>query len=145
MKLLAIFLSLLILSCSSDKDKKVDLDVFKKQGEKINVFDTNNVFDKEIEAKSILQLNLPQLNKKWPYEHFSSNNFYEHFVYEGKFHDIFKKNIGDYINENNDSGSILGFENFVFFSDEKGRIYKFDINSQKTIWDLKIYESSYNN
>ncbi len=35
--------------------------------------------------------------------------------------------------------------NFVFFSDEKGKIYKFDINSQKVIWELKIYESTLNN
>ncbi len=115
MKLFLIFFSLFIFSCSSDKDKKVDLEIFKKQGEKINVFETNNVFDKEVDSKSILQLNQPQLNKKWSYEHFSSNNFYEHLVYEGKFQDIFKKNIGDYLNKNNDSGSLLVFENFVFF------------------------------
>ena len=144
MKLLLIFFSLLILSCSSDKDKKVDLDVFKKQGEIINVFEVNNVFDKEIDSKSVLQFNQPLLNKKWSYEHFSSNNFYDHLIYEGKFLDIFKKSIGDYLNKNNDSGSLLVFENFVFFSDEKGKIYKFDINSQKVIWELKIYESSYN-
>ena len=144
MKLLLIFFTLLIFSCSSDKDKKVDLEIFKKQGEKINVFEVNNVFDKEVDSKSILQLNQAQLNKKWTYEHYSSNNFYDHLVYEGKFQDIFKKNIGDYINKNNDSGSLLVFENFIFFSDEKGRIYKFDLNSQKTIWELKIYDSSYN-
>jgi outer membrane protein assembly factor BamB len=144
MKLLLIFFSLIIFSCSSDKDKKVDLDIFKKQGEKINVFDTNNVFDKEVDVKSLLQLNQPLLNKKWSYEHFSSNNFYDHLVYDGKFQDIFKKNIGDYINKNNDSGSLLVFENYVFFSDEKGKIYKFDTISQKIIWELKIYESSYN-
>ena len=144
MKLLLIFFSLLIFACSSDKDKKVDLEVFKKQGERINVFEVNNVFDKEIDSKSVLQFNQPQLNKKWSYEHFSSNNFYDHLIYEGKFLDIFKKSIGDYINKNNDSGSLLVFENFVFFSDEKGKIYKFDINSQKVIWELKIYESSYN-
>ena len=144
MKLLLIFFALLIYSCSSDKDKKVDLEIFKKQGEKINVFEANNVFDKEIDSKSILQLNQAQLNKKWTYEHYSSNNYYDHLVYEGKFHDVFKKNIGDYLNKNNDSGSLLVSENFVFFSDEKGRIYKFDINSQKIIWELKIYDSSYN-
>ena len=144
MKLLLIFFSLIIFSCSSDKDKKVDLDIFKKQGEKINVFDANNVFDKEVDFRSLLQLNQPQLNKKWSYEHFSSNNFYDHLVYEGKFQDIFKKSIGDYINKNNDSGSLLVFENYVFFSDEKGKIYKFDTISQKIIWELKIYESSYN-
>ena len=138
MKLFIIFFSLLIFSCSSDKDKKVDLEIFKKQGEKINVF------DKEIVSKSILQFNQAQLNKKWTYEHYSSNNYYDHLVYEGKFQDIFKKNIGDYINKNNDSGSLLVSENFVLFSDEKGRIYKFDINSQKIIWELKIYDSSYN-
>ena len=82
MKLFLIFFSLFIFSCSSDKDKKVDLEIFKKQGEKINVFETNNVFDKEVDSRSILQLNQPQLNKKWSYEHFSSNNFYEHLVYE---------------------------------------------------------------
>jgi len=49
MKLFLIFFSLFIFSCSSDKDKKVDLDIFKKQGEKINVFETNNVFDKEVD------------------------------------------------------------------------------------------------
>jgi outer membrane protein assembly factor BamB len=145
MKLFLIFLSLFIFSCSTDKDKKVDLEIFKKQGEKINVFEVSNVFDKEVDSKSVLQLNQPQLNKKWSYEHFSSNNFYDHLVYEGKFQDIFKKNIGDYINNNNDSGSLLVAENFVFFSDEKGKIYKFDTNSQKIIWELKIYESSYNN
>ncbi|MEY3752122.1 MAG: hypothetical protein RLZZ354_664, partial [Pseudomonadota bacterium] len=144
MKLFLIFFSLLIFSCSSDKDKKVDLEIFKKQGEKINVFETNNVFDKEVDSRSILQLNQPQLNKKWSYEHFSSNNFYEHLVYEGKFQDIFKKNIGDYLNKNNDSGSLLVFENFVFLSDEKGKIYKFDVNNQKIIWELKIYTSTYN-
>ncbi len=144
MKLLLIFFSLIIFSCSSDKDKKVDLDIFKKQGEKINVFDANNVFDKEVDSRSLLQLNQPQLNKKWSYEHFSSNNFYDHLVYEGKFQDIFKKSIGDYINKNNDSGSLLVFENYVFFSDEKGKIYKFDTISQKLIWEIKIYESSYN-
>ena len=47
MKLLLIFFTLLIFSCSSDKDKKVNLEIFKKQGEKINVFEANNVFDKE--------------------------------------------------------------------------------------------------
>jgi len=144
MKLLLIFFFLLIISCSSDKDKKVDLEIFKKQGEKINVFEANNVFDKEVDSRSILQLNQPQLNKKWSYEHFSSNNFYDHLVYEGKFQDIFKKSIGDYINKNNDSGSLLAFENFAFFSDEKGKIYKFDTSNQKIIWELKIYESSYN-
>lgn len=144
MKLFLIFFSLFIFSCSSDKDKKVDLEIFKKQGEKINVFEANNVFDKEVDSRSILQLNQPQLNNKWSYEHFSSNNFYDHLVYEGKFQDIYKKNIGDYLNKNNDSGSLLVFENFVFLSDEKGKIYKFDVNNQKIIWELKIYTSTYN-
>ena len=139
------FLSLVIFSCSSDKDKKVDLEVFKNQGEKINVFEANNIFDKEISSKSPLLLNSPQSNKDWVYEHFSSNNLYEHLVYEGKFQDIFKKSIGDYINKNNDSGSLLVSNEFVFFSDEKGKIYKFDIKNQRVIWELKIYESSLNN
>ena len=104
MKYILVLFSLLIFSCSSDKEKKVDLEVFKKQGEKINVFEENNIFDKEINSKSLLQLNLPVLNKNWAYEHYSSNNYYEHFVYEGRFQDIFKKNIGDYINKNNDKG-----------------------------------------
>ena len=142
---LIFFLSLIIFSCSSDKDKKVDLEVFKNQGEKINVFEANNIFDKEISSKSPLLLNSPQFNKNWVYEHFSSNNLYEHLVYEGKFQDIFKKSIGDYINKNNDSGSLLVSNEFVFFSDEKGKIYKFDIKNQRVIWELKIYESSLNN
>ena len=146
MRYFYIFLiTLFIYSCSSDKDKKVDLDVFKRQGEKINVFEANNIFDKEISSKSPLQLNAVKPNKDWVYEHFSSNNFYEHFVYEGKFQDIFKKSIGDYINKNNDSGTLLISGEFVFFSDEKGRIYKFDIKKEKIIWELKIYESSLNN
>ena len=145
MKLILIFFSILIFSCSSDKDKKVDLEIFKKQGEKISIFEVNNIFSKEIDSKSSLQLNQPLLNKKWSYEHFSSNNFYDHLVYDGKFQEVYKKNIGDYINQRNNSGSILSFENFVFFSDEKGKIYKFDIHSKKTIWELKIYDSSYNN
>lgn len=142
---LIFFLSLIIFSCSSDKDKKVDLEVFKSQGEKINIFEANNIFDKEISSKSSLLLNSPQSNKDWVYEHFSSNNLYEHLVYEGKFQDIFKKSIGDYINKNNDSGSLLISNEFVFFSDEKGKIYKFDIKNQRIIWELKIYESSLNN
>ena len=142
---LIFFLSLIIFSCSSDKDKKVDLEVFKNQGEKINVFEANNIFDKEISSKSPLLLNSPQSNKDWVYEHFSSNNLYEHLVYDGKFQDIFKKSIGDFINKNNDSGSLLISNEFVFFSDEKGKIYKFDIKNQRVIWELKIYESSLNN
>ena len=142
---LIFFLSLIIFSCSSDKDKKIDLEVFKNQGKKINVFEANNIFDKEISSKSPLLLNSPQSNKDWVYEHFSSNNLYEHLVYEGKFQDIFKKSIGDYINKNNDSGSLLVSNEFVFFSDEKGKIYKFDIKNQRVIWELKIYESSLNN
>lgn len=142
---LIFFLSLIIFSCSSDKDKKVDLEVFKNQGEKINVFEVNNIFDKEISSKSPLLLNSPQFNKDWVYEHFSSNNLYEHLVYDGKFQDIFKKSIGDYINKNNDSGSLLVSNEFIFFSDEKGKIYKFDIKNQRVIWELKIYESSLNN
>jgi outer membrane protein assembly factor BamB len=142
---LIFFLSLIIFSCSSDKDKKVDLEVFKNQGEKINVFEANNIFDKEISSKSPLLLNSPQSNKDWVYEHFSSNSLYEHLVYEGKFQDIFKKSIGDYINKNNDSGSLLISNEFIFFSDEKGKIYKFDIKNQRVIWELKIYESSLNN
>ena len=142
---LIFFLSLIIFSCSSDKDKKVDLEVFKNQGEKINVFEANIIFDKEISSKSPLLLNSPQSNKDWFYEHFSSNNLYEHLVYDGKFQDIFKKSIGDYINKNNDSGSLLVSNEFVFFSDEKGKIYKFDIKNQRVIWELKIYESSLNN
>ncbi len=142
---LIFFLSLIIFSCSSDKDKKVDLEVFKNQGKKINVFEANNIFDKEISSKSPLLLNSPQSNKDWVYEHFSSNNLYEHLVYEGKFQDIFKKSIGDYINKNNDNGSLLVSNEFVFFSDEKGKIYKFDIKNQRVIWELKIYESSLNN
>ena len=105
-------------------------------------------FRPSLYKRSLMQLealNKPQLNKKWSYEYFSSNNFYDHLVYEGKFQEIFKKSIGDYLNKNNDSGSLLVFENFVFFSDEKGKIYKFDISNQKIIWELKIYESSYNN
>ena len=141
---LIFFLSLIIFSCSSDKDKKVDLEVFKNQGEKINLFEANNIFDKEISSKSPLLLNLPQSNKDWAYEHFSSNNLYDHLVYEGKFQDIFKKSIGDYINKNNDSGSLLVSNEFIFFSDEKGKIYKFDIKNQRVIWELKIYESSLN-
>ncbi len=46
MKYILFLISFLIFSCSSDKDKKVDLDFFKKQGEKINVFEENNIFDK---------------------------------------------------------------------------------------------------
>ena len=144
MKYLLIFYSLFFFSCSFNKDKKVDLDFFKKQGEKIDIFETTNAFDKEINSNLILQLNAPRLNKNWFFEHFSSNNFYDHLVYEGKFQDIFKKNIGDYLNKNNDSGSLLVFENFVFLSDEKGKIYKFDVNNQKIIWELKIYTSTYN-
>jgi outer membrane protein assembly factor BamB len=144
MKYLLIFYSLFFFSCSFNKDKKVDLDFFKKQGEKIDIFETTNAFDKEINSNSILQLNAPRLNKNWFFEHFSSNNFYDHFVYEGKFDDIFKKNLGDYIDKKNDSGSLLAFENFIFFSDQKGIIYKFDLTSQKNVWELKVHESSYN-
>ncbi len=58
----------------------------------------NNIFDKEVNSKSSLQLNQPfNLIKIGYYEHYSSNNFYEHFVYEGKLQDIFKKSLGDYI------------------------------------------------
>ncbi len=32
---------------------------------------------------------------------------YEHLVYEGKFQDVFKKSIGDYINKNNDKWLII--------------------------------------
>ena len=139
------FLALFIYSCSSDKEKKVDLEVFKRQGEKINVFEDNNIFDKEVNSKSLLQLNLPFLNKNWNYEHYSSNNYYEHFVYEGKLQVFFKKSLGDYINKNNDNGSLLISNNFAFFSDEKGKIYKFDINNKKIIWEIKIYQSAVNN
>ena len=90
MRLFLIFFSLLVFSCSSDKDKKVDLEIFKKQGEKINIFEANNVFDKEVDSRSVLQLNQPLLNKKWSYEYFSSNNFYDHLVYEGKFQEYLK-------------------------------------------------------
>ena len=145
MRLILLFVIFFIYSCSSDKDNKVDLETFKKQGEKINVFESNNLFDKEIDSKSILQFNQPQLNKKWNYEHFSSNNFYEHFVFDGKFDDIFKKDIGDYVNKNNDDGSLVVSENFVFFADEKGKIYKFDLVNRKIVWELKIYDNSYNN
>jgi outer membrane protein assembly factor BamB len=145
MRLILLFVIFFIYSCSSDKDNKVDLETFKKQGEKINVFESNNFFDKEIDSKSILQFNQPQLNKKWNYEHFSSNNFYEHFVFDGKFDGIFKKDIGDYVNKNNDDGSLVVSENFVFFADEKGKIYKFDLVNRKIVWELKIYDSSYNN
>ena len=144
MKYLLIFYSLFFFSCSFNKDKKVDLDFFKKQGEKIDIFETTNAFDKEINSNLILQLNAPRLNKNWFFEHFSSNNFYDHFVYEGKFDDISKKNLGDYIDKKNDSGSLLAFENFIFFSDQKGIIYKFDLTSQKNVWELKVHESSYN-
>jgi outer membrane protein assembly factor BamB len=145
MRFILLFSIILIYACSSDKDIKVDLETFKKQGEKINVFETNNLFDKEIESKSSLQLNQPQLNKKWSYEHFTSNNFYEHLIFDGKFDDIFKKDIGDYLNKDNDDGSLVVSENFAFFADEKGRIYKFDLLNRKVIWELKIYDSSYNN
>jgi outer membrane protein assembly factor BamB len=144
MRLILIFIFFLAYSCSSDKDKKVDLESFKKQGEKINIFESNNVFDKEIESKINLQLNQPQLNKKWFYEHFSSNNFYDHLLFDGKLEAIFKKNIGDYINKDNDAGSLIAYEGFIFFSDEKGTIYKFDLLNFKVVWELKIYESSYN-
>ena len=145
MRFILLFLIIFIYACSSDKDNKVDLETFKKQGEKIIVFETNNLFDNEIESKSSLQLNQPQLNKKWSYEHFSSNNFYDHLIFDGKFDDIFKKDIGDYLNKDNDDGSLVVSENFAFFADEKGRIYKFDLSNRKVIWELKIYDSSYNN
>ena len=145
MRLILIFIIILSYSCSSDKDKKVDLESFKKQGERINVFESKNIFDKEIISKNNLQFSQPQLNKKWVYEHFSSNNFYDHVVFDGKLETIFKKNIGDYINKDNDDGSLVVSENIVFFSDEKGTVYKFDLLNYKVIWELKIYESSYNN
>jgi len=145
MRLILIFIIILSYSCSSDKDKKVDLESFKKQGERINVFETKNIFDKEIESKNNLQFSQPQLNKKWLYEHFSSNNLYDHLVFDGKFEAFFKKNIGDYINKDNDDGSLVVSENIVFFSDEKGTVYKFDLLNYKIIWELKIYESSYSN
>ena len=145
MRLILIFIIILSYSCSSDKDKKVDLESFKKQGERINVFETKNIFDKEIESKNNLQFSQPQLNKKWLYEHFSSNNFYDHLVFDGKLEAFFKKNIGDYINKDNDDGSLVVSENIVFFSDEKGTVYKFDLLNYKIIWELKIYESSYSN
>ena len=145
MRLILIFIIILSYSCSSDKDKKVDLESFKKQGERINVFESKNIFDKEIISKNNLQFSQPQLNKKWVYEHFSSNNFYDHLVFDGKLETVFKKNIGDYINKDNDDGSLVVSENIVFFSDEKGTVYKFDLLNYKVIWELKIYESSYSN
>jgi outer membrane protein assembly factor BamB len=145
MRLILIFIIILSYSCSSDKDKKVDLESFKKQGERINVFETKNIFDKEIESKNNLQFSQPQLNKKWLFEHFSSNNFYDHLVFDGKLEAFFKKNIGDYINKDNDDGSLVVSENIVFFSDEKGTVYKFDLLNYKIIWELKIHESSYSN
>jgi outer membrane protein assembly factor BamB len=144
MKLILIFFSILFFSCSFNKDNKIDLDILKKQGEKIDIFESKNLFDKEINTNLTLQLNQTLLNKKWHYEHFSSNNFYDHFFYEGKFDDVFIKNIGDYLDKKNDSGSLLASENFIFFSDQKGTIYKFDLNSQKIIWDLKIHDNTYN-
>jgi len=144
MRLILLFIIFFIFSCSSNKDNKVDLETFKKQGEKINVFESNNLFDKEIDSKNSLQFSQPQLNKKWLYEHYSSNNFYEHLTFDGKFDDIFKKDIGDYVNKDNDDGSLLVLENFAFFADEKGKIYKFDLSNRKVIWELKVYDSGYN-
>ena len=53
MKLFLIFFSLLIFSCSSDKDKKVDLEIFKKQGEKINVFEVVSTGQDGISIKAV--------------------------------------------------------------------------------------------
>jgi outer membrane protein assembly factor BamB len=144
MKIILLLPILFLLSCSSDKDKKVDLDVFRKQGEKINVFESKNIFDKEIEVNNSLQINQPKLNKMWAYEHFSSSNSYDHLVYLGTFSELLKKNIGDFINKKNDSGSILAIDDFVFIADEKGVIYKFDLNTEKLLWETKIYKNSYN-
>lgn len=140
-----LFLFFLISSCSSNKDKKVDLEIFKKQGEKINIFESSNTFDKEITYGSTLKLNQPLINKKWIYEHYSSNNFYDHFFYDGKLEDIYKKNVGDYINVSNDNGSLLVFDNFIFISDETGVIYKFDLTTKKVIWEINVHNNSFKN
>jgi len=142
MKFFLILLLFFVLACSSNKEV-VDLDLFRK-GEKINVNNIDNIFNKEIEAKNTLQLSIPQINKSSDYEFCRSNNLCPHFVYEGLFTDVNEKNIGSYINKNNKNGSIVASNNSIFFSDEKGNIYNYDYVNNKIIWEIKIYDSTYN-
>jgi len=138
-----LFLFFIIISCSA-KEKKVDLDFFRKEGEKINIFN-DGFFSEEKSATTPIKLSEVVKLSVWSTEYYNIESSTDHFQYDGKFENITKKNIGSLVNKSNENGTLLHDGNILYFGDEKGTIYKYDFDNNKILWEQKIYKASLNN
>jgi len=138
-----LFLFFIIIACSS-KEKKVDLDFFRKEGEKINIFNEGFFAEEKNVTTSIKLSDVVKLND-WTTENYNIESSTDHFQYDGKFKNIIKKNIGSLVNKFNQNGTLLHDGNILYFGDEKGTIYKYDFSNNKIVWEQKIYDRSLNN
>jgi len=130
-----------LVSCVSNKDNKVTLDYF-RIGEKKNVLNIKE--DKDIASEKIIK-NVPKsenlhFSQEWLHEDYNSNNFYPHFNYKFQIEDFFIKNIGS--GKERFVNTILYKENFLYFSDVKGTIYKFNLLEKNIAWEKNFYEKN---
>lgn len=135
MKLIYLLL-LFIISCSSNKDSKVNLESFINQGKKITIVNSENILKKEI--KSINQLNIKNnsVYRSWNQKNYNnSNNIKSSFV------EVTKKNksmFGDFI-------SMISYNDKIITIDKKSNVEFFSLDLKKLsafkIYKKKIYKN----
>ena len=146
-KFLSVFLNilifLLVINCSFDNKSGI----WKKHNKKIieqaktlkkteKIFKKREFFKEEIQSNTKIILNKEKANNFWKEEGLNKSNNIDHLFYTNNKNLIFKsKQIGKtkYL-PTEITNEPLFFDNYLYFNDLAGNIYKYSISQKKIIW-----------
>ena len=155
-KFLSVFLNtlifLLVINCSFDnksgiwkKHNKKIIEQAKTQKKTEKIFKKREFFKEEIQSNTKIILNKEKANNFWKEEGLNKSNNIDHLFYTNNKNLIFKnKKIGktkylpsEILNEP------LFFDNYLYFNDLAGNIYKYYISQKKIIWKYNFYKKKF--
>ena len=155
-KFLSVFLNtlifLLVINCSFDnksgiwkKHNKKIIEQAKTQKKTEKIFKKREFFKEEIQSNTKIILNKEKANNFWKEEGLNKSNNIDHLFYTNNKNLIFKsKQIGktkylpsEILNEP------LFFDNYLYFNDLAGNIYKYSISQKKIIWKYNFYKKKF--
>ena len=155
-KFLSVFLNtlifLLVINCSFDnksgiwkKHNKKIIEQAKTQKKTEKIFKKREFFKEEIQSNTKIILNKEKANNFWKEEGLNKSNNIDHLFYTNNKNLIFKsKQIGktkylpsEILNEP------LFYDNYLYFNDLAGNIYKYSISQKKIIWKYNFYKKKF--
>lgn len=134
---LIFFVFIFLISCADSKnDTIVDLDFFKNQGKQVDLFNDENVLEKEFSRIKKIDFDSYKKINSWKQSNFSSNNHIPNTTINIQ---NIKKKISKRFNK------VISFKNYIAGIDENSNLIIIDksykIIKQKRIYKKKIYKS----